>query len=148
MPVLKRFGALLGPALVRTFLLYLNSKTNIKKSKMKSSILFIFILTTSLFAAAQTQSPNFGTCFTKANKKSIVNKMDNFLTRVSEETNCPKEKLTYAVTEYYTVFYTKTCRHLPKKITFDACGQKRTYKHNGLSGAIFYWLLGSWTLEK
>lgn len=104
---------------------------------MKTSILLIFILTTSLFAAAQTQSPNFGTCFTKANKKSIVNKMDNFLTRVSEETNCPKEKLTYTVTEYYTVFYTKTCRHLPKKITFEACGQKRTYKHNGLSGAIF-----------
>jgi hypothetical protein len=89
-----------------------------------------------------------GVCFTKANKKSIVNKMDNFLTRVSEETNCPKDKLTYTVTEYYTVFYTKTRRHLPKKITFDACGQKRTYKHNGLSGAILYWLLGSWTLEK
>jgi len=35
-----------------------------------------------------------------------------------------------------------------KKITFEACGQKRTYKHNGLSGAILYWLLGSWTLEK
>jgi hypothetical protein len=37
---------------------------------------------------------------------------------------------------------------LPKKIALDACGQKKTYKHNGLSAAILYWLLGSWTLEK
>jgi hypothetical protein len=117
-------------------------------SKMKKSLFLGLILTTTFFASGQTQSLNFGTCFSNANKKSIVNKMDNFLTRVSEETNCPKEKLTYTVTEYYTVFYTKTCRHLPKKITFDVCGQKRTYKHNGLSGAILYWLLGSWTLEK
>lgn len=124
------------------------SKTKIQTSKMKKSLLLILLLTATFFAAGQTQSLNFGTCFTKANKKSIVNKMDNFLTRVSEETNCPKDKLTYSVTEYYTVFYSKTCRHLPKKITFDACGQKRTYKHNGLSGAILHWLLGSWTLEK
>lgn len=115
---------------------------------MKKTIFIAFIFIATFVTVAQTQSQDFGTCFSKANKKSIKNKMDNFLTRVSEETNCPKDKLAYTVTEYYTVFYTKTCRHLPKKITFDACGEKRTYKHNGLSGAILYWLLGSWTLEK
>ena len=125
-----------------------SGKTNVRRSKMKKSLLLILILTATFFAAGHAQSLNFGTCFTKANKKSIVNKMDNFLTRVSEETNCPKDNLTYTVTEYYTVFYTKTCKHLPKKITFETCGQKRTYKHNGLSGAVLHWLLGSWTLEK
>jgi len=115
---------------------------------MRTSLLLFFIFTANIFAVGQTQSVNFGTCFSKANKKSIMNKMDNLLTRVSEETNCPKDKLTYTVTEYYTVFYTKTCRHLPKKITFDACGQKRTYQHDGLSGAIMHWVLGSWILEK
>ena len=115
---------------------------------MKKLIFIIFILTGSLCVTAQTQTHDFGSCFSKANKKSIINKMDNFMTRVSEETNCPKDKITYTVDEYYTVFYSKKCRHLPKRITFNACGEKRTYKHNGLSGAILYWLLGSWILEK
>ena len=101
-----------------------------------------------LLANAQAQSHDFETCFSKANKKSITNKMDNFMTRVSEDTGCAKDKLTYTIDEYYTVFYAKQCRHLPKRIIFDACGEKRTYKHNGLSGAILYWLLGSWTLDK
>lgn len=108
----------------------------------------IFILTSSLSGNAQSTSNDFGTCFSKANQKSIINKMDNFLTRVSEETGCSKDKITYTVDEYYTVFYKKKCKHLPKRITFNACGVKRTYKHNGLSGAVLHWLLGSWTLEK
>lgn len=115
---------------------------------MKKIILLTFILTASLLANAQTQIHDFGTCFSKANRKSIMNKMDNFMIRVSEETGCPKEKLTYTIDEYYTAFYSKKCRHLPKRITFDACGEKRTYKHVGLSGAILYWFLGSWTLDK
>lgn len=115
---------------------------------MKKIILMALMVTSSVCVTAQTQTHNFGTCFGKANRKSINNKMDNFLTRVSEETGCSKDKLTYTVDEYYTVFYSKQCRHLPKRITFDACGEKRTYKHNGLSGAVLYWLLGSWTLDK
>lgn len=115
---------------------------------MKKIILLSFILVAPFLVAAQSQTQPFGSCFSKANKKSINDKMDNFLTRVSEETGCQKDKLTYTVDELYTVFYTKECRHLPKKITFDACGEKRTYKHNGLSGAVLHWLLGSWTLEK
>ncbi len=110
--------------------------------------LMTLMLTGSIWVTAQTQTHDFGTCFSKANKKSITNKMDNFLTLVSEETGCSKDKLTYTVDEYYTVFYSKQCRHLPKRITFFACGEKRTYKHNGLSGAVLYWLLGSWTLDK
>jgi hypothetical protein len=115
---------------------------------MKKVILLNIILLGSLWATAQIQLHDFGTCFSKANKKSIINKMDNFMTRVGEETGCSKDKLTYTIDEYYTIFYTKQCKHLPKRITFDACGEKRSYKHNGLSGAILYWLLGSWTLEK
>src|SRR5687767_12359718 len=98
---------------------------------MKKLVFLSLILAAPFFVAAQAQTRGFGTCFSKANQKSIDNKMDNFLTRVSQETNCPKDKLTYTVTESYTVFYSKACRHLPKKITFDACGQKRTYQHNG-----------------
>ena len=115
---------------------------------MKKIILMTLMLTCSIWVSAQTQTHDFGTCFSQANKKSITNKMDNFLTRVSEESGCSKDKLTYTVDEYYTVFYSKQCRHLPKRITFNACGEKRTYIHNGLSGAVTYWLLGSWTLVK
>jgi len=115
---------------------------------MKKLVLLAIILTSVLFVNVQAKSQDFGTCFSKANKKSIRNKMDNFMTRVSEETGCPKDKLTYRIDAYYTTFYSKPCRHLPKRITFDACGEKRTYSHNGLSGAILYWLLGSWTLDK
>jgi len=108
----------------------------------------ILMLSGSIWVTAQIQTYDFGTCFSNSNKKSIINKMDNFLSRVSEDTGCSKDKLTYTIDEYYTVFYSKQCRHLPKRITFDACGEKRTYKHNGLSGAVLYWLLGSWTLDK
>lgn len=115
---------------------------------MKKLLFLTIILISSLFVQAQSQSHDLGTCFSKSNKKSIMNKMDNFITRVSEETGCTKDKITFNVDEYYTVFYSKKCKHLPKRITFDACGAKRTYKHNGLSGAVLHWLLGSWTLEK
>ncbi len=116
---------------------------------MKKLLLFAFILTIiSSCISIPNYKQEFGTCFSNGNKKSIANKMDNFLDRVSEETGCKKEEITYRVEEYYTGFYSKECRHLPKRITFDTCGQKRTYKHRGLSGAILYWLLGSWTLEK
>jgi hypothetical protein len=124
------------------------SRKNHNKIKMKKNILLTLMLMGSLSTIVSAQSLDFGTCFSKANKESITNKMDNFMTRVSEETGCSKNKLTYTIDEYYTVFYSKECRHLPKRITFDACGEKRTYKHNGLSGAILYWLLGSWTLDK
>lgn len=115
---------------------------------MKTVLVTTIIMAASLLSNAQSQSNDWGICFNKANKKSIMNKMDNFLTRVSEETGCSKATIRYEVDEYYTQFYSKNCRHLPKRITFDACGDKRTYKHNGLSGAVLYWLLGSWTLDK
>jgi hypothetical protein len=120
----------------------------LKPLQMKSILTGLFVLITITQCFSQSPKPDFGTCFSKQNKRSIQNKLDNFLTRVSEETNCPKEKLTYTVAEFYTAFYGKSCRHLPKRITFEACGGKYTYRHNGLSGAVLHWLLGSWTLEK
>jgi len=115
---------------------------------MKRSILILSILIGVINANAQSEKYQFATCFGKANKKSINNKMENFINRVSVETGCPASKITYTVDEYYTGFYSKKCKHLPKRISFDACGEKRTYKHNGLSGAVLYWLLGSWVSEK
>lgn len=113
---------------------------------MRQHLFFAFFLAAPLFVGAQTQTPDFGSCFGKANRKSIEIKMDNLMARVGEEAGCPKDKLTYTVEEYYTVFYTKQCKHLPKRISFDVCGEKRTYLHKGLSGNIAYWLLGSWAL--
>lgn len=115
---------------------------------MKKLILISFILSSPFISIAQNQTSVFGSCFNKSNRNSISNKMDNFLTRVSEETGCPKDKLNYSIEEYYTTFYSKSCRHLPKRITFEICGEKRTYIHRGLSGNISYWLLGSWVLLK
>ncbi len=113
---------------------------------MRLVILFFVFMISPLFLGAHNLE--FGTCFGKQNRKSIENKMDNFLTRVSEETGCAKEKLTFSIDEFYTVFYSKSCRHLPKVLTVDACGEKRIYVHRGLSGNITYWLLGSWALKK
>ncbi len=115
---------------------------------MRTIILVAVLLFSIGGIMAQEKPLEFGTCFSKGNTKSIINKMDNFKSRVSEETGCEKDEITFEVNELYTVFYTKECRHLPKRITFNACGEKRVYKHNGLSGAILYWLLGSWTLVK
>ncbi len=114
---------------------------------MKQFILILVILNMPIISFTQNHKSDFGSCFNKSNRKSISNKMDNFLTRVSKETGCPKEKLIYSIDEFYTVFYSKPCKHLPKRITFEVCGKKITYIHQGLSGNITYWLLGSWVLS-
>lgn len=113
----------------------------------------VFVFSMVLFllpfvVTAQANKHEFGNCFGKANKKSINIKMENLLAKISEETGCAKDKLSYTVDEFYTTFYSKPCRHLPKKITFNVCGEKRTYQHKGLSGNITNWLLGSWELAK
>lgn len=113
---------------------------------MRKLLFLSLLLAAPVFVAAQTQ--NIGTCFNTSNKRSVDNKMEKLLLRVSKETNVPKENLTYTVTDYFTGFYSKACRHLPKRITIDAQGEKRTYKHGGLSGAIVDWLLGSWSEVK
>lgn len=113
---------------------------------MKNLLLIPLLLILIQPLSAQTKAHDFGTCFSKSNRKSIDNKMDNFLTRVSLETGCTKDSLTYTIDEYYTGYYSKSCRHLPKRITFNVRGEKRTYVHNGLSGVILHWLLGSWSL--
>ena len=115
---------------------------------MKPGIVIALLLFSFLRAEAQTQPYEFGTCFSKGNRKSIENKMDKLLKRVGQEYGSPVEKITFKVDEYYTVFYTHECRHLPKRITFDIEGKKATYRHSGLSGAITYWLLGSWSRVK
>ena len=74
--------------------------------------------------------------------------MDRLFAQVSKETGCPVEKLTYSVDKYYTDFYTQPCRHLPERISVDACGTRKSYRHRGLSGNITNWLLGSWTSVK
>lgn len=113
------------------------------------SVLLAFIFSFQV-AFAQTQSSSynypFGTCFSKGNQKSITKEMDKLLTEVSKSFDCKKEDISFAVDEYYTKFYTQECRHLPKQITFTYQGTKKTYIHQGLSGAILYWTLGRWKL--
>jgi hypothetical protein len=115
---------------------------------MKHLLFLAMVLIIPVLGMAQKQTHDFGSCFNKANRKSIHNKMENLMTRVSEETNCPKDSLTYTVEDSYTGYYSKGCRYLPKRITFNVCGEKRTYVHEGLSGNITYWLLGGWSLAK
>ena len=115
---------------------------------MNIARLLFFMLALPLVSVAQDPQPETGSCFGRSNRASISEKMQNLLVRVSAETGCAKDKITYSVDEYYTGFYSRACRHLPKRITFDACGEKRSYMHNGLSGAVLHWLLGSWSLDK
>ncbi len=111
---------------------------------VKFLLLYFMVLASPTFA----QQDAIGEGFSKANRKSIDRKMSNLINRVSEETSCPAEKITFQVLEKYTTFYSKSDRHLPERIEFQSCGQRVVYKHNGLSGAALYWLLGSWVQEK
>ncbi len=118
----------------------------------KSNFLNCIILFTSYFVLnvcnAQPINEPVGQCFSKGNRKSMQEKMTKLIQRVSRDAGCPVDSITYLIIKKYTVFYTKPCRHLPKVVTFYACGQERTYYHGAISGAALYWLLGSWTYLK
>lgn len=107
----------------------------------------IFIVCSNL-GFGQTTNYSFGTGFSKNNKKSIIAKMNNLIERVSEEKNCQKDSISIEVKQFYTTFYTNPNRHLPKQIEINVCGKLYKYKHNGLSGAVLYWLIGSWVEVK
>jgi|GEM_PF-2441162 len=106
--------------------------------------LIVFFCSNSLYS--QTNRDAVGQGFSKQNRKSIDIKMNKLIQRVSEENNCPLDSISYVVIDKYTTFYSKSNRHLPKKIMFKVFNKQVTYKHEGLSGAILYWLLGSWVL--
>jgi len=116
------------------------------KLKLSLCVVLVFFGLTGL--EAQSSTRQWATCFSTSNQKSIDQKMEKFLEKVSKETQCPLSEISYTVVEFYTGFYTQECRHLPKKITVTAQGKEYTYLHRGLSGAVGYWLLGSWKLEK
>ena len=116
----------------------------IKLSMSLLPILFLAFLSSSVFA----QNEPIGNGFSKSNRKSIEEKMKNLMKRVSEEMQCPLDSISYTVLDKYTTFYSKESRHLPEVIQFKGCGKTMTYKHNGLSGAVLYWLLGSWVQVK
>jgi hypothetical protein len=111
---------------------------------MKKLIILNLLLSGLFFSFTLPNQNEIGSCFNKSNKKSIDKKMDKLLEKVSAETNCPADQINYQVEEYYSTFYTKECRHLPKKITFETCSEKRTYKNTSISGSVTYWLMGSW----
>lgn len=111
---------------------------------MKHLVILCISLTFVMNLQAQNTKYSFGTCFSEGNRKSIEKKMIKFETHLIKENNCPADSISWVVDQYYTVFYTQTCRHLPKQITVTARGNKSTYKHRGLSGAVLYWLLGKW----
>jgi len=111
-------------------------------------VLFISLALLPAKSYSQVLNEPVGQCFVKGNRKSIEKKMNNLLNRVSSETGCPIDSITYIIVDKYTGFYTKKCRHLPQIITFQVCGKELTYYHNGLSGAVLYWILGSWVQKK
>lgn len=115
-------------------------------SKLGLCVVVVFLSTTSL--VAQSATSQWATCFSASSQKSIDQKMEKFLEKVSKETQCPLSELRYSVVASYTGFYSSECRQLPKKIVVTAQGKEYTYNHQGLSGALGYWLLGSWKLEK
>ncbi|MDZ4758536.1 MAG: hypothetical protein SGJ10_10450 [Bacteroidota bacterium] len=110
-------------------------------------VIYTFLLA-PINSLAQSKNEPIGQCFVKGNRKAIEKKMTKLILKVSKETRCPINSITYSIIKKYTVFYTNPCRHLPKVITFYACGQVFTYNHQGLSGAVGYWLLGSWKKQK
>jgi len=116
------------------------------KLKLSLCVVLVFCGLTPL--EAQSSTRQWATCFSTSNQKSIDQKIEKFLEKVSKETQCPLSELSYTVVESYTGFYTQEYRHLPKKIKVLAQGKEYTYIHRGLSGAVGYWLLGSWKLEK
>jgi hypothetical protein len=110
--------------------------------------LTILLILSPISSYSQVINEPVGQCFVRGNRKSIEKKMNNLLNRVSVEMNCPIDSITYTIIDKYTGFYTKECRHLPKVVNFNGCGNVQTYYHNGLSGAVLYWILGSWVQKK
>lgn len=98
----------------------------------------------TLITQVDSVQPDLGTCFNKTNRKSIQNKMDNLITKISKESGCAKDSIHYEITEYFTGFYKKPCRHLPKIIAIKACGKSLIYESAALSGSLGDWLLGVW----
>jgi len=96
------------------------------------------------FCCTAQKATQFSHCFGKDNTTAIKKKMDKLLTKISKESGCAKDKITYKVTDSYTKFYSQPCRHLPRKIMVDACGKQTSYTHNGISGDAGQWLIGSW----
>lgn len=64
---------------------------------MRPGIVIALLIFSFLHAEAQTQPYEFGTCFSKGNRKSIENKMDKLLKRVGQEYGSPVEKITFKV---------------------------------------------------
>ena len=108
--------------------------------------LFLFIVCGFFsYSVGQTRNEPIGQCFKKANRNAIAKRIVQLKIRVSNEMNCHIDSISYTIDKKYTFSYTKECRHLPKEMSFYACGQRKTYVHLGLTGLAGYWLFASWT---
>lgn len=62
---------------------------------------FILIVSTFLLtpinSIAQSKNEPLRQCFIKGNRKSIEKKMTKLIQRVSKETGCPSDSITYAI---------------------------------------------------
>lgn len=117
-------------------------------NNLRLSLLLIIFICSSVSSFSQTINEPIGQCFGKSNRKSIEKRIEQLKLRVSKEMNCLIDSISYVIDKKYTFSYTKECRHLPKIMTFYACGQSKTYEHLGLTGLAGYWLLASWTEKK
>lgn len=81
-------------------------------------------------------------------RKLIIEKMNQLITRVTLETDCPKEQISYTVVDTY-VLQEKWKKHeLPKTIVVKACGDKLVFINIVINGSVpESWYSGNWTLN-
>lgn len=107
-----------------------------------------FFTSNSLHAQYDDIAPGW-----KGDKKrdQINTKMEELIKRVSFETECKSESITYMVVDKYN-FYAKGRDHLnfPKTIILKACGNNLTYINLCIpdpEGNLKKWVDGTWTLD-
>ena len=116
---------------------------------MKITILSILLFLPFLTLA---QYADIASGWTKEKDRTkIDSKMNELMTRVSFETDCPKEDITYMVIDKYKFFGAKKDHlNFPKTLGVSACGKKLTYILLCIpepDGNLPKWVDGTWELN-
>lgn len=114
---------------------------------MKFVFSFCFILC-ALYGRSQYQDVMPGVT-KERDRVLITNKMDELKTRVELELGCKVDTLKFTVVDKYIQYSKpkKTNMNPPKTIVVEACEQRLTYINVAVSGYIYYWAEGTWTLD-
>lgn len=75
--------------------------------------------------------------------------MNELKTRVELELGCKIDTLDYTIVDKYIQHGNpkKADLNPPKTIVVEACEQRLTYINVAVSGYIYYWTEGTWTLD-